>query len=324
MIKGLDVFRLHFEHYTDRYVLIGGVAATLAMEEAGLDFRATKDIDLVLVVEAMDAEFGQHFWQFVKDGGYQVRERSEGKPHFYRFQKPMNLSFPVMLELFSRMPDGLALSDDAHLTPIPLDEAVSSLSAILLDDDYYAFILAGATAKGAISWVGPDRLIPLKANAWLDLSARQQQGEAIDHKNVRKHLNDVVRLSQLLSPAMRIDLPVRVAEDLNRFLGLILQETVDLKSMGLGQTNLTTIVDRIREAYPPGTACLLVFSTERFFDDSEFHCPSRSRQQSRNRYRCVGRSLSLSRRKSDSPHERRCSLRQDSRQDLHCHRGGKK
>ena len=53
MIKGLDVFRLHFEHYTDRYVLIGGVAATLAMEEAGLDFRATKDIDLVLVVEAM-------------------------------------------------------------------------------------------------------------------------------------------------------------------------------------------------------------------------------------------------------------------------------
>jgi len=44
------------------------------------------------------------------DGGYQVRERSEGKPHFYRFQKPMNLSFPVMLELFSRMPDGLVLS----------------------------------------------------------------------------------------------------------------------------------------------------------------------------------------------------------------------
>ena len=110
MIKGLDVFRRHFEHYTDRYVLIGGVAATLAMEEAGLDFRATKDIDLVLVVEAMDVEFGQHFWQFVMDGGYQVRERSEGKPHFYRFQKPMNLSFPVMLELFSRMPDGLVLS----------------------------------------------------------------------------------------------------------------------------------------------------------------------------------------------------------------------
>jgi len=97
--------------------------------------------------------------------------------------------------------------------------------------------------------VGPDRLIPLKANAWLDLSARQQQGKAIDHKNVRKHLNDVVRLSQLLSPAMRIDLPVRVAADLNRFLGLILQETVDLKSMGLGQTNLPTIVGRIREAY---------------------------------------------------------------------------
>lgn len=43
MVKGLDVFRRHFEHHTDRYVLIGGVTATLAMEEAGLDFRATKD-----------------------------------------------------------------------------------------------------------------------------------------------------------------------------------------------------------------------------------------------------------------------------------------
>lgn len=80
MIKGLDIFRQHFAQYTDRYVLIGGVAASLAMEEAGLEFRATKDIDLVLVVEAMDAEFGQHFWQFIQDGGYEIRERSGDKP----------------------------------------------------------------------------------------------------------------------------------------------------------------------------------------------------------------------------------------------------
>lgn len=249
MIKGLDVFRLHFAQYTDRYVLIGGVAATLAMEEAGLDFRATKDIDLVLVVEVMDAEFGQHFWQFIQDGGYEIRERSGGKPQFYRFQKPTNPSFPVMLELFSRIPDGLALSADTHLTPIPIDEAVSSLSAILLDNDYYAFILAGTNVTGDIAWVGPDRLIPLKANAWLDLSERVAQGEAIDSQKVRKHLHDVLRLSQLLAPTTRIDLPARVADDLNRFLGLMVQEKVDMKTLGLGQTKLPTIADRIREAY---------------------------------------------------------------------------
>ncbi|ADL54421.1 nucleotidyl transferase AbiEii/AbiGii toxin family protein [Gallionella capsiferriformans] len=249
MIKGLDLFRHHFDDYTDRYVLIGGVAASLVMEEAGLDFRATKDIDLVLIVEAMDAEFGQHFWQFIQDGGYEIRERSGGKPQFYRFQKPTNPGFPVMLELFSRIPDGLLLSVDAHLTPIPIDEAVSSLSAILLDNDYYQFILAGVHVSDGIAWVREDRLIPLKANAWLDMSKRVAQGETIDSQKVRKHLHDVLRLSQVLAPGTRIDLPARVAEDLNQFLGLIVQENVDMKTLGLGKTNLAVIIDRISVAY---------------------------------------------------------------------------
>ncbi len=245
MIKGLDVFRRHFAPYTDRYVLIGGVAASLAMEEAGLDFRATKDIDLVLVVEAMDAGFGRHFWRFIEEGGYRIRERSEGAPQLYRFQKPGNPDFPAMLELFSRTPDELVLSAGAQLTPIPIDEAVSSLSAILLDDDYYGFILAGAKVGDDISWVGPDQLIPLKANAWLDLSERMARGDAVDGKNVRKHLNDVVRLSRLLAPATRIDLPARIAADMERFLGLLLQEQVDMKALGLGQTMLPTIANMV-------------------------------------------------------------------------------
>lgn len=249
MVKGLEVFRRHFAQYTDRYVLIGGVAASLAMEEAGLDFRATRDLDLVLVVEAMDAEFGRHFWQFIEEGGYQIREGSEGKPQFYRFQKPSNPGYPAMLELFSRIPDGLILSEDAHLTPLPMDEEVQSLSAILLDEDYYAFVMEGASAKGGISWVGADRLIPLKASAWLDMNERLLQGETIDSKNVRKHLVDVLRLSQLLSPTLRIDLPRLVEEDLQRFLEQIQLQKVDIKNMGLGATSLPTIADRIRVAY---------------------------------------------------------------------------
>jgi hypothetical protein len=249
MVRGLEIFRSHFAQYTDRYVLIGGVAASLAMEEAGLDFRATRDLDLVLVVEAMDAEFGRHFWQFIEEGGYQIREGSEGKPQFYRFQKPSNPTYPAMLELFSRIPDGLILSDEAHLTPLPIDEEVSSLSAILLDEEYYAFVLAGASTRGGVSWVGTDRLIPLKASAWLDLSARLQQGEPIDSKNVRKHLHDVLRLSQLLSPTLRIDLPRLVEEDLHRFLEQMQLAPVDIKNLGLGAASLITIADRIRVAY---------------------------------------------------------------------------
>jgi hypothetical protein len=74
------------------------------------------------------------------------------------------------------------------------------LSAILLDDAYYEFILAGRREVDGLPWVGEDRLIPLKASAWLDLGERQAKGEPIDTKNIRKHANDVLRLSQLLAP----------------------------------------------------------------------------------------------------------------------------
>lgn len=53
MVKGLDVFQNWFADHADQYVLIGGTAASLTMEDAGLDFRATKDLDIVLHVEAL-------------------------------------------------------------------------------------------------------------------------------------------------------------------------------------------------------------------------------------------------------------------------------
>lgn len=59
MVKGLDVFRGHFAGYEDQYVLIGGTAATLAMAEAGLEFRATKDLDIVLHIEALIPHLAQ-------------------------------------------------------------------------------------------------------------------------------------------------------------------------------------------------------------------------------------------------------------------------
>jgi len=57
MVKGLDLFREHFREYTDRYVLIGGTSCDLTMEEVGLPFRATKDLDIVLCVEALENGF---------------------------------------------------------------------------------------------------------------------------------------------------------------------------------------------------------------------------------------------------------------------------
>ena len=122
MVKGVDVFRDHFAGFEDRYVLIGGAAVEVAMDAAALQFRVTKDLDIVLHVEALDAEFASAFWAFVIEGGYEFKERSTGKPTLYRFSKPSQPRFPYMLELFSRELESLEPAPDCHLAPLPIAE----------------------------------------------------------------------------------------------------------------------------------------------------------------------------------------------------------
>ncbi|MGV8951885.1 MAG: hypothetical protein ACOH2M_12330, partial [Cypionkella sp.] len=84
MVRGLDTFAAFFAGDESRYVLIGGVATQLVLEEAALPARATKDLDIVLCVEALDAAFGQKLWDFIEAGGYEVRQQGEGGRSFYR------------------------------------------------------------------------------------------------------------------------------------------------------------------------------------------------------------------------------------------------
>lgn len=251
MVRGLDIFQERFAAYVDQYVLIGGTAASLTMDGAGLAFRATKDLDIVLHVEALTAAFGEAFWEFIEEGGYEIRQASDsGQPIFYRFQKPADARYPAMLELFARASNRLQPAEGSQLTPIPFDEAVSSLSAILLDEIYYAFIMDGRREVDGLSWVGEDRLIPLKAIAWLELTARKEEGAKVDAKDVRKHLNDVLRLSQLLAPATRIAVDKKIGDDMTRFLVAVAADTsIDPKTLQLGNVTVAELVVRIAQAY---------------------------------------------------------------------------
>lgn len=171
MVRGLERFRQRFGAFAEQYVLIGGGAATLAMRAAGLGFRATKDLDIVLHVEALTAEFVAEFWHFVREAGYASLEAGgAARPKFYRFAQPADPRYPAMLELFARAPVGLELPSSVNVTRIALQEDVSSLSAILMDDDYYRFVMSGRQVLEGVPCIGHDRLIPLKALAWLELS----------------------------------------------------------------------------------------------------------------------------------------------------------
>jgi hypothetical protein len=250
MVKGLELFEKHFAPYEDKYVLIGGTACMIVMQDAGLEFRATKDLDIVLHVEALDIEFVKAFWEFIRAGGYQNRQRSTGKEVFYRFYSPSNTDFPAMLELFSRIPDTVKLEDGSHLTPIPVNEAAISLSAILLNDDYYHFIHSGKRKTSGLSIVDAAHLIPLKARAWIDLDARKAIGEAVDEKDIRKHKNDILRLYQLLASTLRIITPQSILNDMQLFLERLEKDSsIDLKNLGLKQTSIQEITGNLRKIY---------------------------------------------------------------------------
>lgn len=249
MVIGVDRFRAHFAGHEHQYVLIGGAACELIMDEVGLNFRATKDLDIVLIIEALDGAFAERFWAFVEDGGYEIRQSSEGEKILYRFEKPTVEDFPAMLELFSRNPEGLKLAEDSHLTPLPIDETAASLSAILLDENYYAFLKSMVRDAGGIPVLDEAAIIPFKARAWLDLTREREAGGKVDEKNIRKHRNDVARLLQLLSPDARYPLPGTVANDMRSFVEMAtIEADYDPRQFKVNVTP-EDVADRLRAAY---------------------------------------------------------------------------
>lgn len=248
MVSGLESFRQWFEGYEDQYVIIGGTACDLLFSDFNMAFRATKDIDMVLIVESLTPAFGARFWDYIKAGGYVHQNKSTGKPQFYRFYGPDEAGFPEMIELFARKTDSLCLPANAVLMPLHLDDEISSLSAIILDNDYYSFIKEGRTLVEGIQILDAAYIIPLKIRAWLDLSARKEAGEKVDGKNIRKHKNDVFRLYMLLGPETRVSVNDHIRQDISDFLAEMLSEPADLKALGI-RAGKEQIIEAISDVY---------------------------------------------------------------------------
>jgi hypothetical protein len=252
MVRGLEIFRQHFKDFTDNYVIIGGTACDIIIDNIGLTPRATKDIDIILVIEALSPEFVAHFWKFVKQGDYDVREKSEEDRKYYRFQKPQVEEFPFQIELFSRIPDLLDLDEGAHLTPIPVDTEISSLSAILMDDDYYNFTIQHSQFNNGIHLANTEALIGLKAKAFLDYKTRKENGEKIDEKQLRKHKMDIFRLLLLLTPEDNFTIAESIKSDIANFVEVVKDDLPDkqiFKEMGAGNINVEELFKQLINAF---------------------------------------------------------------------------
>ena len=148
----MESFKEWFKGSEEQYAVIGGTACDILMTEEGLDFRATKDIDLVLII------------------------------------------------------DGVTVLDAAYL-------------------------------------------IPFKAKAWMDLTDRKTAGEHVDSKNIKKHKNDVFRLTELIDPTAKVVAPQGVYADVQEFVQRMKNENVDIKQLGLVGRTKEKILEELKVMY---------------------------------------------------------------------------
>ncbi len=185
MVNGFEKFKEQFKGYEDCYAIIGGAACDILMSDASENFRLTKDIDMILLIENRFKEFAEVFWKFIKDGQYKCGWRNSDVPHFYRFTEPLP-GYPIMIELFSKRPDFQLEHMDVHLTPLPVSDEISSLSAIMLDDNYYNLMLEGKRVIDGVPVLDTEYLIVFKIKAYLDLHQKKKGRAACQRQRFKE------------------------------------------------------------------------------------------------------------------------------------------
>jgi len=234
------------------YVLIGGAASHILEDEAQLVPRATKDLDIILIVEALSDEFVSKFWSFVKNAGYEHIQKGSGKAEFYRFQKPVDNTCPSQIELFSRVPDSISAPKGLSVTPIPTGEDLSSLSAIIMDDEYYRYTVENSDLVQGIHIARSNALICLKTCAYLNLKESAAKGERVDSDDIAKHRNDIIRLGLTLTGEQSFTVPSGIREDLIKFFeeskGDLPQDDFIERAEARG-VKVSTVISRIKGAF---------------------------------------------------------------------------
>ena len=190
-----------FSKYKDSFVIIGGAACRATLSEGRYTPRKTKDIDMVLVLENLDKDFIDAFWAFIKAGHYKcaTRKDKDGQKKYVLYSFYDGLSeYPAQIELLSKPISGLGNPEEHHIEVIMMDDA-SYLSAIILESDYYSYLISHTEEKNGLRYASVDSLICLKVLAYLNLREDKKNGIHVNDDDFKKHRRDVVMAAASLT-----------------------------------------------------------------------------------------------------------------------------
>ena len=223
-MEGLEIFKEAFEAYSDNYVIIGGTACDITMQGTVVRPRATHDIDMTVIVENMTPSFAKRFWEFVKEAGYcpEKRKQIEGEPAKYELYRFVDgkTGYPEMIELLSRHPDILGEPSNLVIEPLPIDGDVSSLSAIIMDDDFYHFTIKHSKLTDGVRHADSAALVCLKTRAYLNLLQDKAEGKHVNSKDIKKHRSDVLKNVVIITDES-ISAPMAIVDCVKDFVSSI-------------------------------------------------------------------------------------------------------
>lgn len=228
ILPGIKHFAEHFSAFSNQYILIGGAACHVWYADEEPAFRATQDMDIVLVLEQLNDDFVRAFKLYLQTNRYQQWERhhiDEGTPDkkvMYRFVKPANFHAPAQIELLSRKGNIATLDAECQSAPVKAGDVYTGLSCIVLNDAYYHFLISQARDKESLSILSIPALILLKIKAYLNLSEQynpdKPHGSDGGKRNIRKHRNDVFFMLFSLEGSISCELPETLMNDVRLFI----------------------------------------------------------------------------------------------------------
>jgi hypothetical protein len=224
--RGIDHFLAYLKGLENEYAVIGGGAAAILMAQEGLEFRATRDVDMVLLTHA-SASLNTRITEYVKLGRFKIKEATEGTPRYFRFRDPEDVAFPEMIEIFARNEQELELAEGQYIIPIQNDVG-ARISAILLDDEYFDLIQSNCIrVESGVSIINALGNICLKARAHREMSDRKAKGESVDEKDIKKHRNDILRIAMTFKGDERLMLGLQAKLDMKIALGKLCEMPTD-------------------------------------------------------------------------------------------------